>query len=124
MITLIILFIIGLLKSIADTIRVPIRFNISIFKKYKGNKWIDPSAMESQNYIPRLMYPFVIHLWDLWHMINSIIIILFIVYGFNYTPIIVNLFDNIKLGYFCEIITLFTAYGIGMELGLKIIIKK
>jgi len=36
------MFSIGIIKSIADTIRVPERFNSSIFKKYKNNNWIDP----------------------------------------------------------------------------------
>ena len=119
----ILFIIIGLIKSVADTIRVPQRFNTSIFAQYKGNTFIDPEvSMYFQHLLPWWLYPFYIHFSDLWHMLNSAIISLYIIsaFTFHYYPI----FEAYNMGYAMHFLALFTCYGIGMETGLKIIIKK
>ena len=120
---LISIFIVGLAKSIADTIRVPERFNSSIFKVYKGNDFVDPQvSYKYGEMLPWWAYPFLIHFSDLWHMLNSLIISLFFVAMFNFH--FLDIMQNPGLGYFLHFCAYWIVYGLGMETGLKIWFKK
>jgi len=122
MINLILIFIIGLIKSLADTIRVPERFNSSILSKYKNNLFIDPQVSYiNGEQIPNIFYPILIHFSDLWHLCNSIIISLFLIMMFTFN--FPNIMYNPGLEYLLIFIMYWCIYGIGMELGLKILIK-
>jgi len=120
---LIIVLLIGIIKGIVDTIRVPERFNVSIFKNYKGNEFIDPQvSWTTQHELPWWAYPFLVHFSDLWHLLNSVIISLFLILAFTFNYI--DVWDNVSFGYFINFMCLWIAYGIGMESCLKVIIKK
>jgi len=95
----------AIFKAIDDSIK-PDQFDYTIFKKWKGNKWLDLRiAYVNQYKIPKLLYPILIHFADAWHFCNSIIIssffigILYVIYHIN-NFIIIYQYVNLILLFF------------------------
>jgi len=122
----ILILIAAFIKAIADTIRVPEKFNSSVFKKYKGHNFIDPQvSWRNQHNLQWWCYPFLVHFSDLWHFCNTVIwSLLFacILIGKPFCFEIQSL-DNFQ-NTFLNFMLYWVIYGIGIESGLKLISKK
>ena len=104
------IFIISLVKCVADCIKVPAVFDSTFFSKFKGNRWIDPEV-SSMNHrkLPKILYPVLVHFSDLWHLCNSIMISSFIMMALTFDT---NIFTVNKIVLF---FLLFVVYGLLFE---------
>ena len=90
------IFLAGFIWITRDIIRVPETMNDSWFKKYIGNKWVDPqvSWVNKGNY-HMILYPILSMFGDLFHTLGTIILLLWILtiqyYYLDYSIIFVIL---------------------------------
>jgi hypothetical protein len=80
MIILFLIFISGFIKITADIIRVPLIMQDSWWKRYIGNKYIDPQiSWVNKGDYHIILYPILSMFGDLWHTLYSIFIAIYIV---------------------------------------------
>jgi hypothetical protein len=121
MIIFLFVFIAGFLKSIADTIRVPAKFHSSIFKKWNGNKYIDPEASWLNKYIlGDFMSVFIAPFSDVWHLCyTGMILLLFLCAPWYYNAL--PMYDlHIFWLHFITITMLYLCFGFGAETGFRL----
>lgn len=90
-----------------DTIRVPVKFNNSFFKRFKGNKWIDPEVSWVNKYYAEnghmIFYPIMQCFGDLFHTLGTLML-----WGF-YS--LIYLEGKIELNYFLYLAIAFIIHG-------------
>ena len=109
---LLFLVFLALLKAIADTLKIPQVFESSIFYKYKGNSFIDPTS----SYIKVSKYPKWKRLltgsfYDLCHLVSSLYIITFLFLAVYFS----RLFSFELVGYI-QVLIYYIAHGFFFEI--------
>jgi len=85
MITILIIVVIAMLDSIFEVIRIPEIFKNSIFKKYIGNRWIDPQvSWENKNKVPKIFQSIWVCFSDLIHLLRFLIRLLWICFAISF----------------------------------------
>lgn len=111
--TVLIILIEGFIWITRDIIRVPKNFDDSWFKRFKGNKWIDPevSWVNKGNY-HMLLYPILSMFGDLFHTLGSLMLFLF------YTAIYIN--ADLHIEYFLYLFLCFLGHGLFVWVGYNL----
>ena len=76
--TYLLIFLIGCLWITRDIIRVPENFNDSWFKRFKGNKFIDPQvSWVNKGNMNTFLYFIIVPFSDLFHLLGTLILCCF-----------------------------------------------
>ena len=115
MITILIIFLVAFFKSIADTIRVPARFNATYFARFSTNKWVNPEISWINQYKGwAILKPIISMFSDLWHTCNTIMISLFLLLAYLYQ------FHPINDNFIVSFLVYWAVYGYSFEWWLGI----